>query len=526
MKAIKLNRLAGTARSAAAALGAGLLAAACSFAPDAKVASPQPAHYGVVPLPPQTEEAQGVAQHFALGARPVPQWWLAYGSPALNAWVEEGLRNNNSLQATTQTLAAAREQLRAQVGESLLPQVNLGSQVSRQRALSVPIAGQNTLLYNVFDAELTTSYTFDVFGLARYANAALSAQVDQQSFQRDAARRVLAANIVTTALGAALLHEQIDVTERLAALADTDAAQAQRRYQLGALGRDDSLNQAAASATLRASLPGLQAQWLAQRHALAVLLGRTPDAAPSDLDLAAIQVPDPVPVAIPSELLKQRPDVLAAEAAVQAYAAGVGVATAQMFPSLSISAGYGQGGFNWADAVGGAGLLWNAGVSVSQPLFHGGALRARRRGAQDSYQAALAGYRQTVLNAFQDVADRLSALTHDAQTLAAASAAAQHDRQVWRDTEQRAALGAQSADSVRASERQYQNVRLSEIRARGARLIDTAALFQAMGDPVPQGKGAQAQGVPAHLPAPVPEVSAQTRGDAAPQALGTSAAGG
>ncbi|WP_254067681.1 efflux transporter outer membrane subunit [Burkholderia sp. L27(2015)] len=459
------------------------LLGACTFGPDGHTTAPQPAHYGVEPLPAQTDVAQGVAQHFALGARPVPQWWRAYGSAALDAMVDEALRNNYDLTATTHTLTAAHEQLRAQIGESLLPSVDLGGQASRQRAIGEPLAGQSSFLYNLFDAQVSTHYTFDVFGAARFADTALAAQIDAQSYQRDAARRMLAANVVTTALNAALLHEQIATTERLLILSETDAAQAQRRYQLGANSRDDSLNLAAASQTLRASLPGLRTQWLAQRHALAVLMGRTPDAAPEDLDLSGVSVPDPVPVAIPSELLKQRPDILAADALVKANAAGVSVATAQMFPSLSLSAAYGQGGFTWLAATGGAGALWNAGLSLSQPLFHGGALRARRRAAEESYQAAVANYQQTVLNAFQNVADALSALTHDAQALDGAAMAAQHDGQVWRDAEQRAALGAIAADSVRASERQYQNARLSEIRARGARLIDTAVLFQAMGVP-------------------------------------------
>ena len=148
-----------------------------------------------------------------------------------------------------------------------------------------------------------------------------------------------------------------------------------------------------------------------------MLLGRTPDAAPDDLDLARLHVPEQVPVVVPSELLRARPDIQAADAAVKAAAADVGVATAQMFPSLSLSASMGQGGFSWPVALSGAGAIWSIGASLSQPLFHGGALLAQRRAAQDTYDATVSQYKQTVLAAFQNVADTLAALEHDAQAL-------------------------------------------------------------------------------------------------------------
>ena len=477
-----------------AAYLAALLLSACALGPkgDAPI-MPQPAHYGVEATPAEAG-AEGAVQHFALGARAVPQWWHAYRSDTLNAWVEEALRQNYSLAQATHNLAGAREQLRAQVGESLLPSIDAGGQSSRQRALGLPNLGSQTNLYDVFAGQLNASYTFDLFGAARYANSALAAQVDAQSYQLDAARRALAANLVTAAINAAALHAQVDATQRLIVLADTDTAEVQRRYQLGAASHDDYLNAQASADSLRATLPGLRAQWQAMRHALAVLMGRTPDAAPPDLDLAGLSLPDQVPVAVPSDLLKQRPDILAADAALKAAAAQVAVATANLFPSLSITGSFGQAGFTFPSAVGAAGAVWSMGASLTQPLFHGGALLAKRRAAQDAYQAALSNYQQTVLNAFQNVADSLSALTHDADTQAAAASALDHSAQYWHDTERRGAVGAVAQNAVRASEKQYQNARLSEIRADSARLTDSAALYQAMGIPLADSKNSDANG--------------------------------
>ncbi|SIT39054.1 RND efflux system, outer membrane lipoprotein, NodT family [Paraburkholderia ribeironis] len=459
--------------------------AACSFGPSGEPpAMPQPAHYGAAAQPTQTVPAQGVTQQFVVGAKPVPEWWKQYQSDALNALVDEGLRNSPTLAATDKNLAAAREQLRAQIGSSLLPTIDAGGQATRNRALAIPEIGPNTFLYNIFVGQLQAHYTFDLFGASRLANAALAARVNVQVYQFDAARRALAANIVTAAITSAALHAQIDTTERLVAIANDQARDTQRRYVLGAVSHADQLSAQQSAASLAASLPTLKQQWLTTRHALAVLLGRTPDAAPDDLDLARLHVPEQVPVVVPSELLRSRPDIQAADAAVKAAAADVGVATAQMFPTLSLSASMGQGGFSWPVALSGAGAIWSIGASLSQPLFHGGALVAQRRAAQDTYDATISQYKQTVLAAFQNVADTLAALEHDAQALDSANVAARSAQGVFEETSGRYRLGALPVAATRSSEQQFRNAQLDEIRYTSARLTDTAALFQAMGNPL------------------------------------------
>ncbi|BAN25760.1 efflux transporter outer membrane subunit [Caballeronia insecticola] len=471
-----------------ALIAACALLGACSFGRDGKPpAMPQPAHYGAQPQPDTSVTAEGAAQRFVTGAKPVPEWWKLYRSDALDALVDEGLRASPSLAAADKSLVAAREQLRAQVGSSLLPSIDAGAQATRQRGLGIPEVGPPTVLYNLFVGQIQAQYTFDIFGAARFANASLAAQVDQQAFQLDAARRALAANIVTGAIGAAALHAQIDVTERLIALAADDAHDAERRYALGSASRAEMFSAQQNAASLAAQLPGLRAQWLATRHALAVLLGRTPDRAPDDLDLASLTVPADVPVVLPSELLQTRPDIQAADAALKAAAAQVGVATAQLFPSLSLSASMGKGGFSWPTALSGAGALWSVGASLSQPIFHGGALLAQRRAAIAAYDAAVDQYKQTVLAAFQNVANTLASLETDSEALAFADTASSKARDVSADAAARVRLGAIPPRAARGSEQQYLNARLSTIRASSARMSDTAALFQAMGSPLASG---------------------------------------
>ena len=444
---------------------------------------PSPVHYGSTPQPSETATAGGVAQRFETGAQPVPQWWRLYRSEALDALVDEGLRNSQTLAAAEKSLAAAHEQLRAQIGSSLLPRIDADAQATRERALGIPGAGPDTVLYNVFVGQVEASYTFDLFGAVRYANAELRARVNQQAFQLDAARRALAANIVGSVINVAALDRQIVVTERLVALANDTAREDERRYTLGAVSHAQALTSKQNAASLAANVPGLRQQRAAAAHALAVLLGRTPDAVPPIPALDSFALPERVPVVLPSELLRSRPDIRAADATLKAAAADVGVATAQLFPSVSLSASMGQSGFSWAKALSGAGAVWSIGAGLSQPIFHGGALRAQRRAAIDSYDAAVLQYKATVLSAFQNVADMLAALEHDAETLASADTAAEASRTGFEETAARRRLGAVPPSAERAGEQQYLNAELDAIRAMSRRLTDTASLFQAMGEP-------------------------------------------
>lgn len=473
-------------------LGVAAALAGCSFAPPARPPkAPEPASYTVSPTPAASAEANGVAQTFTLGTRAVPQWWKAYGSNELDALVDEGLRQSPSLEAARHTLESVRQQYRAQVGEALWPSLDAGAQVGRQRALGLPNFGRPTNIYDVYAGQLQLSYDFDLFGVSLNEVKQAAAQVDAQSYQFDAAKRALAANIVITAVRASALAEQVGATERLSALAREQVALADKAYRLGAAAQEDVLAAQRNAASIDGSLPGLRAQALRERHALAVLLGRTPDQAPAPLPLASLNLPADVPVLVPSELLSQRPDVLAAEAAVRGASAQVGVATGNMFPHLSLSASFGTGAFDSAKLFTGAGTIWGATAGLTQPIFHGGALRAQRNAAVASYEAAKAQYRQTVLGAFQNVADTLTALDQDALALKAAQSGEVSARQSFEDAQRRYRLGSASYPATLAGEQGWQNARLQAIQATAARLVDTAALYQAMGTPTDESVAEQ-----------------------------------
>ncbi|MBS0580606.1 MAG: efflux transporter outer membrane subunit [Proteobacteria bacterium] len=444
-----------------------------------------PAHYSLGTNPDQLSAADGVAQRLALGAGAPPRWWESYQSEALNALVDEGLSHNASFAAAQSSLRAAREQLRAQVGDTEMPSVDLGGTVLRQRSLGVSGLPEQTFIANIFAAQVQGSYTFNLLGARQLADRALAGRFQQQAYQLDATRRALAANIVIATINASSLQEQLTATERLVALGERRAEQVAARYATGSASREEMLAAEQDAANAAATLPGLRAQALAVRHAQAVLLGRSPSDAPPPLSFDSLHLPDTVPVAIPSDLLHRRPDILAAEAALRASADDAGAATAELFPSLTLSAAYGRGGFDWSTFSSPVGAIWSASAGLTQPLFHGGALRARKRGAEANYEAAVALYRQTVLRAFEDVADTLVALDEDANTLRQTQRAMAAAGAANQETTARYQLGSTQYFATLTAGQQYENSRVQCTRARAARLTDTAALFQSMGDAPP-----------------------------------------
>ena len=238
-----------------------------------------------------------------------------------------------------------------------------------------------------------------------------------------------------------------------------------------------------------------------------MLLGRTPDQAPPDLAFGALTLPAQVPVLVPSDLLASRPDIRAAETAVQAAAADVGLATAQLFPRLSLTASMGKGGFNWPGALSSAGSIWGMGASLTQPIFHGGQLLAERRAAKLMYEASIEQYKQAVLSAFQDVADTLARLEAGSQALAAAESSRRSAEQSYRNTASRVRLGALAPYAGRASEQRFISARLAEVQYATQRLTETAALFQAMGSPAqaPAQEPAKEAAAPPRSPEPDPD---------------------
>jgi len=255
-------------------------------------------------------------------------------------------------------------------------------------------------------------------------------------------------------------------------------------------------------ATVRAQLPTLRQELARTQTQLAVYLGEFPsEVSLAALDLDGLKLPPEVPVTLPSELVRQRPDIRAAESQLHQATAEVGVATANLFPQITLSGSYGSQALHTGDIFAGGTKAWSIGAGLLQPLFHGGTLRAEKRAAEAGLERAAADYQTTVLGAFQNVADSLHALELDAENLRAQFDAEQSAKQSLDLVNVQYKEGAASYLQVLDATRQYQQARIGLIQARAARLSDTAALYAALGGGWNEGKApALADATPAVAP--------------------------
>jgi NodT family efflux transporter outer membrane factor (OMF) lipoprotein len=256
------------------------------------------------------------------------------------------------------------------------------------------------------------------------------------------------------------------------------------RYQLakGYAGRLDLAAQESQLAQLQATLPPLMNQLDQQDHLLAVLSGRLPSEAPAEaFDLAGLTLPQQLPLSLPSVLVAQRPDVRQAEANMHSASAQVGVAIANRLPNFSLTANAGSTALAMSQLFKSGTGFWSLGADLAAPIFQGGTRLHQERAAKAAYVQAAEQYRSTVLTAFQNVADTLSALQHDAEGLQAAANAADAAKVTLDLSQRQFKDGYASYLSLLSAEQAYQQTRIALVQAQASRYADTAALFQALG---------------------------------------------
>src|SRR6266568_5671174 len=403
-----------------------MLMSGCAVGPDFERPEAPPVNgYTVGRLPASTETAGGVAQRLQRG-RDVPgEWWTLFRSNALKALIEEGLANNPDLEAAQAALRIARENTAAQRG-FYFPSVDASFDATRQK-LAADVTGTvpSPRIFNVFTAQVSVSYTPDVFG-ANFRNVeSLEATAENQRYQLEATHVTLATNIVLAAVQEASLRGQIAATEQIIKIVRDVLDLMRRQRSLGQIAEADVVAQEAALAQVEQTLPPLQRQLEQQRHLLTALIGRLPSQEPtrSKFTLEALRLPRDLPVTLPSTLVAQRPDIRAAEANVHSTSALIGVAIANRLPNITISATDGSQAFDISKLFSPGTGLWTLTGSVLQPVFRGGTLYHRELAARAAFDQAVAQYRSTVITAFQNVADVLSALRTDATALDKAIAA-------------------------------------------------------------------------------------------------------
>ncbi|CAE6734475.1 efflux transporter outer membrane subunit [Paraburkholderia haematera] len=426
----------------------------------------------------------GSAQTFTTADSAMPMWWQQFRSEPLDRLVEQALSRSPTLVQARAKLIEARENYNAQAGATQFPRVDASISATRQQvdlaAFGIPHV-ENPGPFSLFNASVSVSYAFDIFGGNRRALEATLAQVNYEAFELDAARLSIAGNVVSTAVLRASLQQQILLTQRLADAQAQQLSIIEARFAAGGVSQLDVNSQRTLLAQTRASLPPLATQLAQADHQLAILVGVAPSKMDfSELTLDSLHLPNDIPVTLPSTLARQRPDIRASEALLHQASANVGVATANLYPQFSLSAGIGSERTSIQDIVSGLNI-WNIGLNLTQPIFHGGELHAKKRAAQAAYEAAFAGYQQTVLQALQQVADALTALRNDAQELHARNDAAVQAQANLDIAHAQYSAGGISRSSLLDTQRQALQTALDQTRAQASRLSDTAALFQSLG---------------------------------------------
>ena len=456
----------------------------CAAGPDfERPAAPEGARYQAGTGPRDTVAALGERQHFDTDATLPADWWRQFGSPALDRLVEQALAHSPTADAARAALLESEDDLRAGLG-LFYPSMAIEGAAARERS-SPALQGQTASHGSVFKLLTlsgSVSYTIDLFGHDRRVVEGFVARRDEADQRRRAAYLSLSANVVTTALARAAYAEQLQLEEDLLALQERQLALDETQVRAGIAGFAVAAQQAMVVDATSAEVAALRQRQSQSAHLLAALVGCSPgELPPNDIRLAALHLPTQLPLVLPSGLVRWRPDILVAEAQLHQASAAIGVATADLYPHISLTGSYGGASDRFGSLSQANGRFWSVGPNVSLPVFAGGSLVAARDAALEAYRQALDQYRQTVLNAFAQVADSLDALGHDARQLQADGDAARLAADQLALLRANEGAGLVAGTDVLAADIALHQAEVVRLGALAQRQQDTVALFAAVG---------------------------------------------
>jgi NodT family efflux transporter outer membrane factor (OMF) lipoprotein len=425
-------------------------------------------------------------QHLSVGDPLRADWWVLLGSPDLDHLVDLALANNYSLDSARANLASAEQQVAVARG-GLYPQVDSGTSVGRVQ-YGASFLGPEAFTFPTFSAYSfggDLSYDTGAFGGTRRKIELERARATLKRETLNGARLDVAGHTVMMALEIAALRAQIAVLQDILA---TDQQTLDLVHSARAAGVASDMDVTTAQSQLdrdRTLLPPLNQQLDVAEDALSVLVGSSSQKwRPPEFTLSKMTLPRNLPLVIPSELVRARPDIRAAEAGLHAANAAVDVATTDLYPRIELTASLAEQGLT----NGPAGTAWSLVGGITAPIFHGGALTAQRRAAQDDYRSAFAQYQQTVLTSFEQVADSLHALDNDAKSMQSEQQAFASADAALRLTRLGYGVGNAGIVQVLDAQRLRESAQLDMVRVEAKRLADTVGLFLATGG----GVGAQA----------------------------------
>jgi len=464
-------------------LPAFMMLTSCMVGPDfIKPKAPAVERYTQDVLQNETMIADGLMQHFELGAKVNADWWRLFNSTQLNILVSKALANNLTLQSAQANLRQSQANLQAGYGV-FFPQVDAGFTPVRQQ-FSPARFGNNSAssIFNLYTFSTTVSYTLDVFGGERRNVESLEAQKDLQRYTELGTYLTLTGNIINAVIAKAAYQAEVETTEQWLALLQKQIKLTETQVSAGTVSYQAVVSLRSQLALVAATLPALKQKLNQTEHLQANLVGLTPaDWQSPTIKLAELTLPLNIPVSLPSELVHQRPDILAAEAQLHSDSAKIGVATAGLFPNISLSGSFGYNNQSLLDLFMSKGNIWSMAANFAQPLFHGGTLWFGRKAAIATHEKSLAIYQQTVVSAFTQVADALSALQHDAEMVAAQKQSLEAADDALRLVTANYQAGLVNTQQVLIIESQRLQAKLAYLSAIAQRYQDTLAFFVALG---------------------------------------------
>lgn len=458
----------------------------CRVGPDF-VRPPAPKVTAYTKTTPQLAPKNGEPSQRLVQGKDIPAlWWQLFHSPSLNRVVEQGIKNSPTIEEARAKLAKAQQSILMARG-SFYPQFDATLSAQREKGppLAFGILSANKIAiptYNLYSLGPMVSFVPDVFGLTGRKVEQQVALAENQTFQLAAAQLSVTGNIVIEALTIASLRQQIRLIEKIIADDVKNLALVRQRFSIGTIDRSDFLLAEDQLERDRASLPSLKQQITSAQDALAILIGKSPaewEAPYFELD--EFTLPTDLPLVLPSTLVSQRPDILAAEAELHASSAAIGIAVGNLLPQITLSSSLTPTALTPTALFNGANLAWDALAGVAAPIMHGGTLRAQKRAAIDEFQGAIATYRKTVLEGLRQVAGALNALGHDAELVQAERRAFNVSAKTLSLQRSRLSVGTVDRLQLLNTNRNYQQARLSYTRARAQRYLDSAQLIVALG---------------------------------------------
>jgi NodT family efflux transporter outer membrane factor (OMF) lipoprotein len=422
------------------------------------------------------------------GEGPELGWWKAFGSAELDVLVDRAMANNQSLAASNATLARARSRIEAAAGRRL-PQVDGNARIEREQAnlqafgfdpASIGQAGIGNPVFNLYTVGGGVSYDLDLFGANRRALEQSVAQAEAQQHQTEAAHLTIAGRVVQQVLTIAAIRERISTAQQLVAEDQRNVRLTEARRKAGAGTLVEVLSAQGQLANDQADLPQMDQDLAEARTMLAILIGVSPmELGPTDFAFSSFILPSGIPVTMPSMLVRKRPDILQAEADLHATTAAIGVATAHLYPNITLGATISQQAQTPGNLLGSSYRGFDIFGGLVAPIFHGGTLRADKRGAEFAARASVATYKQTVLEAFGQVSDLLIALGNDTRSVATQQQAADIADRSVRLSRRSFQVGNSGILQVLDTSRVHHRARLALVEAKARQFLNVSRLYVA-----------------------------------------------